>query len=153
MVAEVKIAPVAEADPFASPSGEPKREQSSSNHPPSPNFQSTHAHLPLINADLGTHSPTNFYKGLSGNDVIDHGGIFVSTYMIPKIGSPVRLKIALPGGYEFEAYGSVSWTREASRSTDAPPGFGAKLTQVSQEARQLVYRYVRNREPLFYDDM
>jgi hypothetical protein len=108
----------------------------------------------IINADLGTHSPTNFYKGLSGNDIIDHGGLFVSTYMVPKIGTPVRLKVSLPGGYEFEANAIVAWSREASDAGyDAPPGFGAKFTQITQEARQLVYRYVRNREPLFHDDL
>jgi hypothetical protein len=109
---------------------------------------------PVINADLGTHSPTNFYKGLSGNDIIDHGGLFVSTYMVPKIGTPVRLKVSLPGGYEFEANAVVAWSREPSDAgNDAPPGFGAKFTQITQEARQLVYRYVRNREPLFHDDL
>jgi hypothetical protein len=105
----------------------------------------------VISADLGAHSPTNFYKGLSGNDIIDHGGLFVSTYMIPKIGSPVRLRVSLPGGYEFEANAIVQWARE--QGGDAPPGFGAKFTQITAEARQLVYRYVRNREPLFHDDL
>ena len=85
--------------------------------------------LPVVHADLGAHSVTNFYKGLSGNDIVDHGGIFIATYMIPKLGSRIRLKVALPGGFEFEANGVVKW------------------------ARQLVYRYVRNREPLFYDDL
>jgi uncharacterized protein (TIGR02266 family) len=109
---------------------------------------------PVINADLGTQSPTNFYKGLSGNDIIDHGGLFVSTYMVPKIGTSVRLKVSLPGGYEFEANAVVAWSREASDAgNDAPPGFGAKFTQITPEARQLVYRYVRNREPLFHDDL
>ena len=109
---------------------------------------------PVINADLGTQSATNFYKGLSGNDIIDHGGLFVSTYMVPKIGTSVRLKVSLPGGYEFEANAVVSWSREASDAgNDAPPGFGAKFTQITPEARQLVYRYVRNREPLFHDDL
>src|SRR6185312_2012777 len=42
----------------------------------------------VVNADLGAHSATNFFKGLSGNDIIDHGGIFVSTYALPKIGQP-----------------------------------------------------------------
>ncbi len=109
----------------------------------------------MINADLGTHSATNFYKGLSGNDIVDHGGLFVSTYMVPKIGTNVRLKVALPGGYEFEANAVVSWSREASDAggDSAPPGFGAKFTQITQEARQLIYRYVRNREPLFHDDL
>ncbi len=109
--------------------------------------------LQLVNADLGAHSPTNFYKGLAGNDIIDHGGLFVSTYMVPKIGTNVRLKVSLPGGYEFEANGTVRWAREAAGPGDAPPGFGAQFTQISPEARQLVYRYVRNREPLFYDDL
>jgi len=119
-----------------------------SGRPPAPPADGS-AHL--IAADLGAHSPTNFYKGLSGNDIIDHGGLFVSTYMIPKIGTPVRLRVSLPGGYEFEANAVVQWARE--QGGDAPPGFGAKFTQITPEARQLVYRYVRNREPLFHDDL
>jgi hypothetical protein len=109
----------------------------------------------VVSADLGAHSPSNFYKGLSGNDIIDHGGLFVSTYKIPKIGSPVRLRVSLPGGYEFEANAVVRWSREPvdGGSNDAPPGFGAQFTDITPEARQLVYRYVRNREPLFHDDL
>lgn len=107
--------------------------------------------LQLVNADLGAHSPTNFYKGLAGNDIIDHGGLFVSTYVLPKMGTAVRLKVSLPGGYEFEANAVVKWTREDG-GADAPPGFGAQFTQITPEARQLVYRYVRNREPIFHDD-
>ena len=105
-------------------------------------------------AELGAHSTTNFYKGLSGNDVIDSGGIFVATYQLPKIGGNVVIKVSMPGGYEFEALGIVRWTREAPLSgSDSPPGFGAQFTQISPEGRQLVYRYVRNREPLFHDDL
>ena len=44
--------------------------------------------------------------------------------------------------------------REPSDAGDsAPPGFGAQFTEITPEARQLVYRYVRNREPLFHDDL
>ncbi len=132
------------AAPFAPPpAGTPM-----SGRPPAPPHDGASQ---VIAADLGAHSPTNFYKGLSGNDIIDHGGLFVSTYMIPKIGSPVRLRVSLPGGYEFEANAIVQWARE--EGGDAPPGFGAKFTQITAEARQLVYRYVRNREPLFHDDL
>lgn len=73
--------------------------------------------------------------------------------MIPKIGSAVRLRVSMPGGYEFEANALVQWAREADPFGDSQPGFGAKFTEISQEARQLVYRYVRNREPLFHDDL
>ncbi len=107
-----------------------------------------------VAAELGAHSPTNFYKGLSGNDIVDHGGLFVSTYKLPKLGQPVRLRVSLPGGYEFEANGVVRWRREASDAgSDAPPGFGAQFTEITSEARQLIYRYVRNREPMFHDDL
>ncbi|HEX8791315.1 MAG TPA: PilZ domain-containing protein [Polyangiaceae bacterium] len=107
-----------------------------------------------IAAELGAHSPSNFYKGLSGNDIVDHGGLFVSTYKLPKLGTHVRLRVSLPGGYEFEANALVKWRREPSdASTDAPPGFGAQFTDITPEARQLVYRYVRNREPMFHDDL
>ena len=112
--------------------------------------------VPRMEADLGAHSPSNFYKGLSGNDVIDSGGLFVATYKIPKIGTNVVIKVSMPGGYEFEALAVVEWIRDAPNSTagvEAPPGFGAKFTQISAEGRQLVYRYVRNREPLFHDDL
>ena len=107
-----------------------------------------------IEAELGAHSTTNFYKGLSGNDVIDSGGIFVATYQIPKMGQQLSLRVSMPGGYEFEALGVVRWTREApSSGSDGTPGFGAQFTQITPEGRQLVYRYVRNREPLFHDDL
>jgi PilZ domain len=108
----------------------------------------------VVSAELGTHSPSNFYKGLSGNDIVDHGGLFVSTYKLPKLGQLVRLRVSLPGGYEFEANAAVRWRREASDAgSDAPPGFGAQFTEITPEARQLVYRYVRNREPMFHDDL
>jgi Tfp pilus assembly protein PilZ len=112
--------------------------------------------VPRFEAELGAHSPTNFYKGLSGNDVIESGGLFIATYQIPAIGTQIVLHVSLPGGYEFESQAVVRWTREAPNSgvgpQEAPPGFGAQFTQISAEGRQLVYRYVRNREPLFHDD-
>ncbi|WP_272416941.1 hypothetical protein [Polyangium jinanense] len=121
---------------------------------PAPARSKEHAPPPgtrAVDVELGTHSSSNFYKGLSGNDVIEHGGIFVSTYRIPKLGAEVQLRVLLPGDYEFYAKGVVQWTREASGSSE--PGFGARLTQIGNEGRQLVYRYARNREPMFYDDL
>ena len=148
--AQAVAQPMRAQDPFA---GRPPGAQ-----PPGPSIPvpapPMQGNMPVVAADLGAHSSTNFYKGLSGNDIVDHGGLFVSTYMIPKIGTPVRLKVSLPGGYEFEANAIVKWSREESEgAADAPPGFGAQFTQITPEARQLVYRYVRNREPLFHDDL
>jgi len=110
-----------------------------------------------VDAELGAHSPSNFYKGLSGNDVVEHGGIFIATYKIPKVGQALTVHVSMPGGYEFDAAAIVRWTRETVDSSsgggNAPPGFGAQFTQIAPEARQLIYRYVRNREPLFHDDL
>ena len=135
-------------DPFAAPAPAGAKPPSPSMPVPAP---PPGGNMQLVSADLGAHSPTNFYKGLAGNDIIDHGGLFVSTYVPPKIGTPIRLKVSLPGGYEFEANAVVRWTRE--QGEDASPGFGAAFTAITPEARQLVYRYVRNREPLFYDEL
>ena len=145
--------PVVARDPFAAPA--PAAAAAPAARPVGPSVPVPAPPPPgtgqTIAADLGAHSPTNFYKGLAGNDIIDHGGLFVSTYVPPKIGTQVRLKVSLPGGYEFEANAVVKWTRE--QGGDAPPGFGAQFTGITPEARQLVQRYVRNREPLFHDDM
>lgn len=109
-----------------------------------------HGAGPAVDVELGTHSASNFYKGLGGNDVIEHGGVFVATYRVPKIGAVVSLRVLLPGDYEFRAVGTVQWTRDPG---SAEPGFGARFTEIGPEGRQLVYRYTRNREPMFYDDL
>ena len=103
--------------------------------------------------DLGLQSPSNFYRGLSGGDVVDGGGLFVSTYDLPEPGVRVRLRVRMAGGYEFEANGVVRWRRDPGGAVDdAPPGFGARITAITPQARELVNRYVRNREPIFHDD-
>ncbi|HEX8792452.1 MAG TPA: PilZ domain-containing protein [Polyangiaceae bacterium] len=103
--------------------------------------------------DLGLQSASNFYRGLSGHDVVDGGGLFVATYDLPDPGVPVRLRIRMAGGYQFEVNGVVRWRREPGKSLDdAPPGFGARITAIAPQARELVSRYVYNREPIFHDD-
>jgi hypothetical protein len=120
--------------------------------------QRSHAGKPLraVEAALGAHSASNFYKGLAGGDIIASGGLFVATYQVPDVGQRLLLKVSMPGGYEFEATGVVAWTRDveaASSAAEAIPGFGAQLDAVSDEGRGLIQRYVRNREPLFHDDL
>jgi len=146
----------AAAPPVAQPRAVPARPAAPQTAPiaSSPQPPQRDSDAQPVTAELGAHSPTNFYKGLSGNDIVDHGGLFVSTYKLPKLGQPVRLRVSLPGGYEFEANGIVRWRRETSDAgSDAPPGFGAQFTEITSEARQLIYRYVRNREPMFHDDL
>jgi hypothetical protein len=113
------------------------------------------APLRAVEAALGAHSATNFYKGLAAGDVVASGGLFVATYQMPEVGEPLLLKITMPGGYAFEAKGIVAWRRDVQVSSTSPgetPGFGAQFSEISDEGRGLIQRYVRNREPLFYDD-
>lgn len=108
-----------------------------------------------VEVALAAHSASNFYRGLAGDDVVDHGGLFVATYKLLPIGRTVALRILFPGGYEVEALGAVRFTREAGDSSGdmTHPGYGVRLTRMTNEGRQLVARYVRNREPIFYDDL
>jgi Tfp pilus assembly protein PilZ len=111
--------------------------------------------LRAVEAALGAHSATNFYKGLAGGDIVASGGLFVATYQAPEVGEPLLLKVTMPGGYAFEAKGVVAWRRDVQTSSAAPgetPGFGAQFSEISDEGRGLIQRYVRNREPLFHDD-
>jgi Tfp pilus assembly protein PilZ len=112
--------------------------------------------LRTVEAALGAHSATNFYKGLAGGDIVASGGLFVATYQVPEVGQKLLLKVSMPGGYEFEAKGVVAWTRDVRLSSTASgttPGFGAQITEITDEGRGLIQRYVRNREPLFHDDL
>ena len=111
--------------------------------------------LRAVEAALGAHSATNFYKGLAAGDIVASGGLFVATYQVPEVGEPLLLKITMPGGYAFEAKGVVAWRRDVQVSSTSPgetPGFGAQFSEISDEGRGLIQRYVRNREPLFHDD-
>jgi hypothetical protein len=106
-------------------------------------------------AELGVHSATNFYRGLRDGDIVATGGLFVATYQVLPVGEPLSLKVSMPGGYAFEARGIVAWTRSLSSSTSnsgETPGFGARFSEISDEGRGLIQRYVRNREPLVHDD-
>ena len=88
---------------------------------------------------------------MAGNDVIEHGGIFVATNNILDAGTELILRVCLPGELEFEAEAVVTWARE-TRDGESEPGVGCKITRIDDEGRKLVRRYVRNREPMFYDD-
>ncbi|MEO7094581.1 MAG: PilZ domain-containing protein [Polyangiales bacterium] len=143
------------AQAYAPTAMQPPQQQMPSGRPPASPTGGDSIPPPAgtIEAELGAHSPSNFYKTLSGNDIVDHGGIFVATYAVPKLGSRVTLRVHLPGGYHFDCSALVKWTRDARDNPDAPPGFGAQFHGMTPEQRQLVQRYVRNREPLFYDDL
>jgi Tfp pilus assembly protein PilZ len=103
-----------------------------------------------VEASLGANSDSNFFLGLSGSDVIEHGGVFIATYTAPPLGDELMLRVLLPGGFEFRARGLVAWTRSERAGI---PGCGIRFTEISGEGAALVRRYVQKREPLLHDDL
>ncbi len=109
------------------------------------------AAIARFDVQLGASSPSNFYRGLDGNDVVIHGGIFVATYAkLPPIGAAVTLGIELPGGNRFDVVGTVAWTQD-ELGEDSPSGFGARMTSAPEDARAMIAQFVRHREPLIRD--
>ncbi|MBX3187145.1 MAG: DNA repair ATPase [Labilithrix sp.] len=107
--------------------------------------------VPRFDVALDATSPSNFYRGLDGNDVVMHGGVFVATYAKqPPLGAAVILGIELPGGNRFDIAGTVAWTQE-HLSDDTPAGFGARIASAPEDARALIAQFVRHREPLVRD--
>ncbi len=108
-----------------------------------------------IEVSLGAYSTSNFYRLVLDADVVDGGGLFVATYAPPELAQPIRVRATLTGGFAFEGRGTVDWRRRMPKSGSlnplTPPGFGLKFTELSDEARKLVHRYSRSREPFVRD--
>jgi uncharacterized protein (TIGR02266 family) len=105
-----------------------------------------------VDVELDVNGPSNLYRSLSGTDVFTGGGIFVATYeKPPPLGAGVRVSLRFPTGPSCELSGSVAWVRDAL-GEDAPPGFGVRFTDLSEEARALVQAYSEAREPMLRDD-
>jgi hypothetical protein len=104
--------------------------------------------VPRFDVALGASSPSNFYRGMDGDDVVMHGGVFVATYAkLPPIGAALILAIELPGGNRFEVAGTVAWTQD-ELGDDSPAGFGARLASAPEDARAMIAQFVNHREPL-----
>lgn len=97
---------------------------------------------------LDANSGSNFYRGLDGNDVVAHGGLFVESYAkLPPLGAPVTLGLSFPGGARADVTGVVAFVQEYL-GDDTPAGFGARLTNVSLEAHSMIAAFARERDPL-----
>jgi uncharacterized protein (TIGR02266 family) len=91
---------------------------------------------------------SHFYAGLSQD--ISQGGLFVATYHIVPVGTPLRICLDLPDGDKLEARGEVRWVQEAVFG-DARPGIGVAFTELSPAARERITRICEERPPLYVD--
>ena len=103
-----------------------------------------------LEANLGATTQSNFYVGFSGE--IAHGGVFLATYEAFPKDTSVRMLVTLPGGFEFECDGYVRFVRDPMDfASESEPGMGIQFEGLSDEARELVMRFIRKRPPIFYD--
>ena len=103
-----------------------------------------------IEANLGATTQSNFYVGFSGE--IAHGGVFLATYESLAKDTSVTMLVTLPGGFEFECEGYVRFVRDPMDfASESEPGMGIQFESLSDNARELALRFVRQRPPMFYD--
>ena len=104
-----------------------------------------------VEADITFFSEDNFYQGFSEN--ISEGGLFVVTYLPRKCGDVITVRFTLPGiEHTLEARAEVRWVRAGIADRHLPPGLGVRFLDLSQADRAIVERFVRKREPLFFDE-
>jgi len=103
-----------------------------------------------VEANLGATTQSNFYVGFSGE--IAHGGVFLATYEALPKDTSVSMLVTLPGGFDFECDGYVRFVRDPMDfMSESEPGMGIQFEGLSDEARDLVLRFIRKRPPIFYD--
>jgi len=95
-------------------------------------------------------SDTNFFSDIS--DDMRSIGLFVATYNILEVGTPLNVRIVLPGKTSFEMLGNVSWVREpANCAEDVSPGMGIALEELDKGIRGKIQRFMSERPPLLFE--
>jgi uncharacterized protein (TIGR02266 family) len=104
-----------------------------------------------VAVDVSMHTEHNFYTGLTEN--ISEGGLFIATYEMPPLGTEIDLTISLPDHPPMKALGVVRWHREYNKFTsDLAPGIGVQFVTLSEPDRAAIGLFIREREPLLYED-
>lgn len=101
-----------------------------------------------LEIDIGLHSATQFYAGLS-ND-ISQGGIFVSTVKPMPVGSEVSISFVLPGGHNVTTRGRVAWL-SSPRDEAGRPGMGVRFERLEPEHRHAIEKFLRYRPPMLHE--
>jgi len=100
-----------------------------------------------LETTIDLHSLSNFYTGLTEN--ISDGGLFLATDDSFEPGSEVELAFSLVGGVDVRARGVVRWHRTETEELSA--GVGIAFTQLSEDAREAIQRFLARREPIYHD--
>ena len=103
-----------------------------------------------IVSHLGDDSGDRLYAGFAGD--VGSGGLFVESYDLKPLGTPMEVELHLPNGGITFARGRVEWIREQhARSPEIPPGMGISLGGLTPLAVRAVEEHAAANEPLFWD--
>lgn len=105
----------------------------------------------------------NFYAGLSED--ISEGGVFIATFHLLRIGTPVVLSFTLPNADEpLTASGTVQWVRgpDATAACEnifgagrelpgVMPGIGVRFHDLDATTRRTIRDFMQQRRPVFFD--
>jgi uncharacterized protein (TIGR02266 family) len=102
-----------------------------------------------LELEVSICSESNFYAGFTEN--LSGSGVFVATYLIKPIGTPVTLDVQVPGLVKpMRLQGIVRWIRLPSANRELWPGMGVQFEALSAEAESVVAAFLEQREPLFF---
>ena len=97
---------------------------------------------------LGSSVNPSSTPGLSMD--LSSGGLFVATYQIKPVGSPVAVSLVLPDGHALWAKGVVRWVRQPE-GEDTVPGMGVEFTDIEPQDLEAIKRFCELRAPMYYD--
>lgn len=119
---------------------------------PEPDAESRRAHSRHgVDLDVSIGSDHNFYGGFAEN--LSAGGIFVATHMLKPVGEIIEFTIHLPGcPTPVRGHGEVRWIRDYNERSNVPPGMGIKFVDLEPGSIETIERFLRHRDPMFFDD-
>lgn len=101
-----------------------------------------------IELQIEFNEDTQFFAGLTQD--VSEGGVFIATYRIQPIGTPLTVSFELPGGTKISARGQVRWIRDTN-VVEGRPGMGVAFTDIGPECLSAVAEFCRRIAPLYVE--
>jgi len=104
-----------------------------------------------VDLDVTMSSEHNFYAGFAEN--ISSGGLFIATHVLKPTGERLEISLTLADRPQpIRCLGEVRWVREYSERSNVPPGLGIRFLDLSTADATTIEQFLKDREPLFYDE-
>ncbi len=105
-----------------------------------------------LEASLHDQQGGHLYTGFAGD--IDSGGVFVPTYDVRPVSTPVAIRICFGDDDNISAGGVVEWVRDHNPVVpEMVPGMGVRLTSLDTAGRMRIEAHLEEHEPILYDDL